>query len=555
MIIRKRPIISWLLNIDNVEDEGKFGVPMLSNKQHFGYLANGLKFLSDVRQTQPDWGLPELLMPSFEVVMKKSAKSFYGIDHQLFQEFYKDNVCGILLSRDCGTIVYGFGEDTLHVWLFREDGGISNLYMYFYIESTKDNVRHIYTWPTLTADDQLFAGNKEEREQIYERLANKLMVYLAVKKYVKVETIIVPVGTTAKLDDKILGYKSKEKVRNESGQEVIVMDSRWFRKIVNDNEIFVRGFFRFQNKKDEKGEWYKELIFVDSFVRHGYHRNALIEEENNSKVNGTILTSKEYITPTHTSRRRSGSEHFKELWRCPRLQEAVGVGVYKSYNSVVVFRVGVAQPPALYDLALAQREFHGLDAVALAVVCRQDNAVHLGVILALEHAMVKAASLCLESLYGIKHRYFNVVVADDNPEVAGLFPIEVRLFRLGSQHLLLTPALLRRLVPFVQPMVMGGFEVLGADILGVVDVLSALLQQADGIAPQTVVGRVVMMPCSHLVRLPTFVQIQRATHKISHGLQVLGLHHRLYPAVRQQRLHQPCRMATVGKPAFHAVAS
>lgn len=283
MIIRKRPIISWLLNIDNVEDEGKFGVPMLSNKQHFGYLANGLKFLSDVRQTQPDWGLPELLMPSFEVVMKKSAKSFYGIDHQLFQEFYKDNVCGILLSRDCGTIVYGFGEDTLHVWLFREDGGISNLYMYFYIESTKDNVRHIYTWPTLTADDQLFAGNKEEREQIYERLANKLMVYLAVKKYVKVETIIVPVGTTAKLDDKILGYKSKEKVRNESGQEVIVMDSRWFRKIVNNNEIFVRGFFRFQNKKDEKGEWYKELIFVDSFVRHGYHRNALIEEENNSK--------------------------------------------------------------------------------------------------------------------------------------------------------------------------------------------------------------------------------------------------------------------------------
>lgn len=105
----------------------------------------------------------------------------------------------------------------------------------------------------MTADDQLFAGSKEEREQIYERLANKLMVYLAVKKYVKVETIIVPVGTTAKLDDKILGYKSKEKVRNESGQEVIVMDSRWFRKIVNDNEIFVRGFFRFQNKKDEKG--------------------------------------------------------------------------------------------------------------------------------------------------------------------------------------------------------------------------------------------------------------------------------------------------------------
>ncbi len=282
MIIRKQPIISWLLNIDNVEDEKKVRVPMLNNKLHFVYLFNGLKFLSDVRQTQPDWGLPELLMPSFEEVMKKSAKSFYGIDHQLFQEFYKDNVCGILLSRDCGTIVYGFRENTLYVWLFCEKGRISHLYSYFYIESTKDNTRRIYTCPTLMEDDQLFAGRKkEEQKQIYVWVADKLMSYLAVKKYVKVETIIVPVGTTMKLDDKILGYKSKEKVRNESGQEVIVMDSRWFRKIVNDNEIFVRGFFRFQNKKDENGEWYKELIFVDSYVRHGYHRNALIEEDNN----------------------------------------------------------------------------------------------------------------------------------------------------------------------------------------------------------------------------------------------------------------------------------
>ena len=256
---------------------------MLANVQHFGYLSNGLQFLSEVRDTRPEWGLPELLMPSFEKVMAKSAKSFYNIDHQLFQDFYKDNVCGILLSRDCGTIIYGFGEDTLHVWLFREDNGLSNLYMYFYVKSTPNNVRQVYTWPTLTDDDQLFAGDKNERKQIYERLANKLIVYLAVKKYVKVETIVIPIGRTTKLDDKILGYKSKEKVRNESGQEVIIMDSRCFRKIVNDNEIFVRGFFRFQNKKDENGEWYKELIFVDSYVRYGYHRNALIEDNSNKE--------------------------------------------------------------------------------------------------------------------------------------------------------------------------------------------------------------------------------------------------------------------------------
>lgn len=226
MIIRKRPIISWLLNTDDVEDENRFGVPMLSNMQHFGYLYNGLKFLSNVRKTKPEWGLSELLMPSFEKVMVKSAKSFYNIDHQLFQEFYKNNVCGILLSRDCGTIVYGFGEDTMNIWLFREDNGISNLYLYFYIKSTPDNLRQVYTWPTLIDDDQLFTGGKDERKQIYEILANKLIVYLAVKKYVKVEKIVIPIGKTTKFDDKILDYKSKEKVRNESGQEVIVMDSR-----------------------------------------------------------------------------------------------------------------------------------------------------------------------------------------------------------------------------------------------------------------------------------------------------------------------------------------
>ena len=72
--------------------------------------------------------------------------------------------------------------------------------------------------------------------------------------------------------------RRQKKIINQTGQEVIVMDSKWFRKIVNDNDIYVRGFWRMQNKKSANGEWYKELIYVDSFVRHGYHRNAKIED-------------------------------------------------------------------------------------------------------------------------------------------------------------------------------------------------------------------------------------------------------------------------------------
>ena len=282
MIIRKQPIISWLLDPNNIIDESKLGIPLLDNKLHFAYLHNGMNHLARVRENyNPNWGLPELLMPSFEKVMEKSAKSFLGIDHQLFQEFYNDNVSGILLSKDCGTIVYGFGENKLYIWLFRPDerNETSQLWLYFYIESTPNNTRQIYTWPTLTDDVQLFNGTKEERDEIQSVLANKLMLYLAVKKYGKVETIIVPPNSVMKMNDAILEYNTKEKIKNESGQEVIVMDSRWFRKIINDNDIFVRGFLRLQNKKDKNGEWYKELIFVDSYIRHGYHRNAKIEED------------------------------------------------------------------------------------------------------------------------------------------------------------------------------------------------------------------------------------------------------------------------------------
>lgn len=278
MKIKKRPVISWLLDKNNAEDEERIGLPMLDNKVHFYYLGNGLNRLEDVRKTDQQWGLPELIMPSFKEVMKKSAKSFYKIDHELFQEFYNDNVCGILISEDLGTIVYGFGENTLYVWVFREIESFSQLYLYFYIESTEDNKRAIYTWPTLTDDEQILSGDKEEKKKIYEVLANRLITYLAVKKYVKVETVKVPIGKTIRLSEVICDYQRKDKIKNESGQEVIVLDSRWFRKIVNDNNIFVRGFFRLQNKKNERGEWYKELIFVDSYIRHGYHRDAKIED-------------------------------------------------------------------------------------------------------------------------------------------------------------------------------------------------------------------------------------------------------------------------------------
>ncbi len=279
MIIKKRPIISWLLESDYYP-KNEITIPNITNPLHIGYLSNGIKWLNDIRDTSPNWGLPELLMPSFERVMQKSAKSFYDIDHQLFNEFYEDGVCGILLHRDYGTIIYGFGEDILYVWLFRENNGHSVLYNYFYFKSTSNNARQIYCWPSLINDPQLYDTDIEERNELYTCVGNLLISYLAVKKYAQVETIIIPSHSKLIVDDEIQGHKQREKINNVSGQKVIIMDSRWFVKIINDNDIFVRGFFRMQRYKTEDGEWAKKLIFVDSFIRHGYHRNAKIEDGN-----------------------------------------------------------------------------------------------------------------------------------------------------------------------------------------------------------------------------------------------------------------------------------
>ena len=224
MIIRKRPIISWLMNNQDIESTEKFGVPIISNKVHYEYLLNAIDSLIEINM-QPDinWGLPELIMPSFEEVMEKSARSFSNIYNQLFKEFYEENVCGILLTKDNGTIVYGFGDNRLYIWLFRENNGFSSLYMYYYVESTLDNKQNIYACPTLMSDEELFFGDKDYRDSLYSSIAHRIIIYLAVKKYVKVEKVEVPQGKITKLSDVILDYKQKDKIKNESGQKVIVL--------------------------------------------------------------------------------------------------------------------------------------------------------------------------------------------------------------------------------------------------------------------------------------------------------------------------------------------
>ena len=115
MIIKKRPVITWLLNPDTPGfQEGLiFATP--KNLVNYKVLNDELEHLKNIRAMKPKWGLPELVMPSFERVMKKSAPAFEKIMPNLFTEFSETNECGILILRNNETLVYRFVDSKLNI--------------------------------------------------------------------------------------------------------------------------------------------------------------------------------------------------------------------------------------------------------------------------------------------------------------------------------------------------------------------------------------------------------------------------------------------------------
>ena len=71
-------------------------------------------------------------------------------------------------------------------------------------------------------------------------------------------------------------YGSKSKSKNNDSVGIIVVDSTWDSSIHVINPFAVSGHFRDQPKKNDKGKWYKELIYIDSYMKSGYCRKAKI---------------------------------------------------------------------------------------------------------------------------------------------------------------------------------------------------------------------------------------------------------------------------------------
>lgn len=120
MIIKKRPVITWLLNPEEQKENENVVSVRLSNQVNEDALNDELVYLDEIRKKKPNFGLPELVMPSFEHIMVKSAPAFGKVRKKLYHEFGETGECGIILYRNNSTIVYGFAEEKLFVWYFTE---------------------------------------------------------------------------------------------------------------------------------------------------------------------------------------------------------------------------------------------------------------------------------------------------------------------------------------------------------------------------------------------------------------------------------------------------
>lgn len=275
MVIKPRPVISWMLNPQNDDVRGII-LADCADINNLYILQSGLHELNNIRKQLPEWGLPELLTPSFEKVMEKSTKSFEKMMPELFKKFSEREECGILLCKGNVTIFYGFYREKLFIWYFTDKDKISTFHFYTGVDFEEERMR-VAIPSNLIQDDKLFNSTIEQREDAIGSIANVIAIYVAVKYYGEVETIIVPEGKFTAVDGTPLEYVEKKKVMNMLGQKVIVMDSKWFREIINKNDIQVRGFFKMQHYKNDSGEWARKLIFIDPHIRHGYYRTTPIK--------------------------------------------------------------------------------------------------------------------------------------------------------------------------------------------------------------------------------------------------------------------------------------
>lgn len=108
---------------------------------------------------------------------------------------------------------------------------------------------------------------EDDTEQFFGQKIMSLVLISMFRSYASVETKYVAPKSK-------INYEGK--CRNDTNLGITYLTSKWFTNLVRSEGFKVRGHFRLQPKKNNDGEWTKELIWIDSFEKSGYTSKAQI---------------------------------------------------------------------------------------------------------------------------------------------------------------------------------------------------------------------------------------------------------------------------------------
>ena len=74
--------------------------------------------------------------------------------------------------------------------------------------------------------------------------------------------------------------KKNTQIVTEPGLEYFRFDSKWYTEICNNESFRVSGHFRLQ----PYGDGSKKLIWINEFIKNGYHRKATIDKVKDGEV-------------------------------------------------------------------------------------------------------------------------------------------------------------------------------------------------------------------------------------------------------------------------------
>jgi hypothetical protein len=214
---------------------------------------------------------PVVISKSFFSVMEKSEDAFTPFHNDILEEC--DGESGVVQAPYLvkgAILLYSVDGGKLSVWVvLNQKQGEQNIiapstYISVFPKDKTKGVGH-----QLVVDYiPLIKGCFEPPIPLYTH-AFTILTYLCLRKWAEVE--IAEIKTKVK---KELKKGKKTIVVTEDGLSYFTFDSKWYTEVCNNNDFNVSGHFRLQRY----GDGSRKLIYINEFIKHGYHRKALIDK-------------------------------------------------------------------------------------------------------------------------------------------------------------------------------------------------------------------------------------------------------------------------------------